>query len=218
MLEPAKEWKAARQTKRMQQVFGVLSRMMGKRERCMYCLDSHGSDIEHFWPKTPYPQRMFVWRNLLLCCAECGRMKGDRFPLEQGIPLLVDPTAEDPWQHLDFDPKTGNLTARYLAELGRFSRKGEATAEVLQLDRREALAAGYLKTWRRLAEAVREYRAGGISSAARLAQELLNEDDHGLLGWCLHGAGVHESPFRELRQDDPEAWRRCAEAVRLPAP
>jgi hypothetical protein len=27
----------------------------------MYCLDSHATDIEHFWPKTPYPQRMFVW-------------------------------------------------------------------------------------------------------------------------------------------------------------
>lgn len=65
----AHEWKTARQTPTLTAVHAVLRQMMGKRERCMYCPDTHGIDIEHFWPKTPYPERMFLWPNMLLCCA-----------------------------------------------------------------------------------------------------------------------------------------------------
>lgn len=120
-------WKTARQTQRMKAVLGVLQQMAGARERCMYCVDSHGSDIEHFWPKSAYPTCAFVWSNMLLCCTECGRLKGDQFPLSQtGQPSLVDPSAEDPWDHLDFDPDTGNLTARYDIASGAPSAKGSA--------------------------------------------------------------------------------------------
>ena len=123
----------------MRSVLETLRRMTGERERWMYCLDSHGSDIEHFWPKTPYPERMFRWVNLLLCCTECGRLKGNRFPLERGEPMLIDPTVEDPWHFLDFEPRTGLITVRFDADSGSYSRKGEVTVEMLRLDRREAL-------------------------------------------------------------------------------
>ena len=109
-LDIEREWKSARKTLPLKAVLASLKGMMGARERCMYCLDSHGTDIEHFWPKTPYPKKMFMWLNLLLCCTECGRFKGDRFPLAEDQPLLIDPTAEDPWLYLDFDPVTALLT------------------------------------------------------------------------------------------------------------
>ena len=89
-----KEWGSARQTKNMGDILSALRQTMGKRERCMYCLDSHGSDIEHFRPKSNYPKRMFRWRNLLLCCTECGRFKGSQFPLNGKRPLLIDPSKE----------------------------------------------------------------------------------------------------------------------------
>jgi uncharacterized protein (TIGR02646 family) len=102
-------WKLARQTQPIKTALDVLRKMAGNRQRCMYCGDSHGTDIEHFWPKQAHPERMFRWLNLLLCCTECGRFKGQVFPLENGSPVLVDPTADDPWQFLDFDPATGNI-------------------------------------------------------------------------------------------------------------
>src|SRR5437870_1894125 len=70
VLDVSVEWKTARQTLGLKGVLATLQRMMGERQRCMYCLDSHGTDIDHFWPKQPYPDRMFVWTNLLLGCAE----------------------------------------------------------------------------------------------------------------------------------------------------
>jgi uncharacterized protein (TIGR02646 family) len=208
----ADEWKAARPTATLGAVLTSLRRMMGDRQRCMYCLDSHGTDIEHFWPKTPYPERMFVWLNLLLCCAECGRFKGDRFPLADGMPLLVDPTAEDPWQHLDFDPTTGNIVARFDVEQDRYSTKGVETVKLLQLDQREAMASGYKKTLRRLSRVVNEVLGQGNPDAATLIAELRDADDHGLLAWCFHGSGRNEAPFCDLRERHPNVWATCAAA------
>ena len=45
-------WKLARKTKTLRKVFDCLVRMAGMRQRCMYCEDSRGTTIEHFWPKS----------------------------------------------------------------------------------------------------------------------------------------------------------------------
>jgi len=132
-LDPTVDWKSARQTQSMSKVLATLHGMTGKRQRCMYCLDSHGSDIEHFWPKAVYPEHMYQWANLLLCCTHCGRLKGHQFPLLGNNPMLVDPTAENPWDSLDFDPLTGNICARFDVQLNAWSTKGEKTV-VPQLD------------------------------------------------------------------------------------
>ena len=212
-LDIEQEWKAARGTRPLKTVFATLKEMMGTRERCMYCLDSHGTDIEHFWPKTPYPEKMFVWPNLLLCCTECGRLKGDRFPLAEDQPLLVDPTAEDPWLHLDFDPITGNVVARFDVRANDWSPKGLKTVEVLQLDRREALATGYRKTFLRLSALVEQSLATGKPTAADLMNALREIDDHGLLGWCFLGSGNIAKPFNTLRKHHPQIWAECVAAL-----
>jgi len=196
----------------MGMVVKTLRAMAGARERCMYCIDSHGSDVEHFWPKGQYPERTFIWSNMLLCCTECGRFKGSRFPLADGQPLLVDPSAEDPWAHLDFDPDTGNLTARY-DPAGQPSAKGETTVDLLQLDRREAMAIGNLRTYRRLSAYVREVLGRGEVDTGQLVYELQQLDDHGLMGWCFGGAGARLAPFDELRRCFPDAWAACAAAA-----
>ena len=213
-LDVQAEWRSARQTNTLTSVLATLRHMMGDRQRCMYCLDSHGTDVEHFWPKTPFPQRMFVWLNLLLCCAECGRFKGDQFPLSNGQPLLLDPTVEDPWLHLDFDPRTGNFVARFDAGRNDYSPKGSQTVDVLHLDRREALAAGCQKTFRRLARSVEEALSQATPSAGSLLTALREADEHGLLGWCFGPSGQNEAPFRDLRERHPALWNACAQAVR----
>lgn len=207
------EWQNARQNAALRSVLVTLKRMMGEHERCMYCLDSHGTDVEHFWPKTPYPERLFLWPNLLLCCAECGRLKGDRFPLAEGQPLLIDPTTEEPWLYLDFDPTTGNVVARFDVDANDWSPQGLKTVEVLQLDRREALAVGYRRTFRRLSAIVQRYLSEGIPNAAGLIAALRDADDHGLLGWCFIGTGQTMPPFSNLRQQQPDAWAVCVSSI-----
>lgn len=179
-----RDWTSARQTKAVGTVLKTLQGMMGARERCMYCVDSHGSDIDHFRPKARNPARAFQWSNMLLCCAECGRFKGSQFPMANRRPLLIDPTAEDPWQHLDFDPDTGNLSARFDMCANDWSAKGTKTVEVLRLDRREAMATGYVRTYRRLAGILHislTLLADNAMTTPELLTALQEADDHGLL-------------------------------------
>lgn len=211
-LQVGKEWDSARKSSIFQTILRVLKSMAGNRERCMYCLDSHGTDIEHFWPKTPYPERMFDWQNLLLCCTECGRLKGERFPLSEIGPLLIDPTAEDPWLHLDFDPTTGNIVARFELRSNSWSAKGLKTVEVFHLDRREAMAAGYRRTYMRLADLVSRYLTGEIPEA-NMVVRLRDADDHGLLDWCFLGSGRNEQPFVTLREQHQKVWKDCVSAL-----
>jgi len=207
------EWSAVRRTRPLRTVVTVLAAMTGRRERCMYCCDSHGTDIEHFWPKANYPDRMFRWPNLLLSCTECGRFKGTKFPVESGVPQLVDPTAEDPWQYLDFDPVTGVVVARYDTTIDSESVRGAETVKVLQLDRREALNDGYLRTWRRLSAVLEAALRQSAPDADDLATALREQDDHSLLGWCFSGTGQNVSPFSQLRTRYPLVWNMCAEAL-----
>lgn len=206
-------WKSSRQTQAMLLVLRTLQSVAGPRHRCMYCLDSEGADMEHFWPKMPYPQHMYQWTNLLLCCTVCGRLKGNRFPVQRGRPQLVDPSLENPWNHLDFDPTTGNLSARYLPSRGRWSPKGQATVDLLQLDRREAVARGYQATLRRLAAHVRLALAAPAVDTAALCASLRADDDHGLLGWCFSVRGAQHAPFSDLQGRDPAAWRHCQRSL-----
>lgn len=91
---------------------------------------------DHYWAQT------YAWENLYLCCPNCNRSKANRFPLEPGStrapananrealrherPMLLDPCADDPDQHLLFsaDGQVSGLTDR-----------GRATIELLDLNR-----------------------------------------------------------------------------------
>ncbi len=207
------EWKSARRTKPLKTALGVLQTMAGNRQRCMYCGDSHGNDIEHFWPKQQHPERMFRWPNLLLCCTECGRFKGKTLPLENGVPLLVDPTAEDPWQFLDFDPATGNIVARFDLAANDWTAKGTKTVEVLHLDCREAFAAGNQLTHRRVKSLVESALQQPAIDSDALMTALREADDHGLLGWYFSGTGQSIEPFARLRQEHAEVWQACLQSL-----
>jgi uncharacterized protein (TIGR02646 family) len=197
----------------MKLVLVVLQKMMGARQRCMYCLDSHGSDIEHFRPKSKYPEHVFDWLNLLLCCTECGRLKGSQFPLgKDDSPLLIDPSEEDPWRYIDFDPVTCNLTARFDLLENDWSKKGIKTVEVLQLDRREALEAGHRATFTRLTSVVQAALTQMIPEQ-QLLEQLKKNDDHGLLGWCFGPTGQAIKPFSELFQSHPDVWAFCCRSL-----
>jgi hypothetical protein len=98
--------------------------------RCMYCEYNEPTDVEHFWPKSEFPEKAFVWENHLLACSACNsNHKRTRFPMDGDSPLLLDPTdgVTDPLDHLQLAPTTG----RYLG----VTRRGEESVEVFGLQR-----------------------------------------------------------------------------------
>jgi len=96
-------------------------------ERCMYCESNEGTDIDHFWPISVAPCRTFDWHNYLLACSACNsNHKRDRFPCQNGRPLLINPAEDEPVDHLALSP-----TGKYVA----ITEEGECSISVFGLDR-----------------------------------------------------------------------------------
>jgi uncharacterized protein (TIGR02646 family) len=205
----------------MAEVAQILGLMSGKRRRCMFCGDSRGTDIEHFWPKIRYRERVFRWDNLLWICAGCNRQEGHQFPLDrQRRPLLIDPTVEDPWDFLYFDGHTGNVTAKYEPSTGRPYTKGVRTVDptILPLNL-EAVTEGRQLARRNLVRAVRRFLSDMVTNAepdvleAELLGALRDNDDYGLALWYFRRDGSTEEPFQTMRASYCEVWDRIARAL-----
>ncbi|WP_067244018.1 hypothetical protein [Streptomyces sp. DSM 15324] len=121
-------------------------------ERCMYCGDGQGTDIDHFEPKSLAPLRTFDWLNHLLACSFCNsNQKRSLFPTApDGSPLLVDPTTEDPLDHLRLVLPLG--TYRGLTDRGR------ACIEVFGLNDRAVLVKGRVDAYERAGIFMRQWR------------------------------------------------------------
>lgn len=137
-------------------VKNTLTSLCSGLRRCMYCEDSCATDVEHHHPRSLYPERTFVWENLLYACARCNTPKGTKFevfssrdgqrlsvsrapsapitPPEPGQPLLLDPRQENPMDFLSLDI-TGTFyffPARSLDALAR--QRADYTIETLKLN------------------------------------------------------------------------------------
>jgi uncharacterized protein (TIGR02646 family) len=135
------------------EIRGVLAAMCSGATRCMYCEDSQSNAIEHFKPKSLYPLETFVWKNYLYSCAICNTHKGNQFivwlnhaeikihelptdqlPLTGGLPLLLDPTTDQPLDFLVLDLlNTFRFTAHPLLNAVD-QRRAEYTIDVLNLN------------------------------------------------------------------------------------
>ncbi|GAA1021406.1 HNH endonuclease [Acrocarpospora pleiomorpha] len=122
------------------EIQAILASMSSGLERCMYCEDSQGTDIEHFRPKSSFPEHTFSWLNYLLACTRCNsNYKRTKFPLDaQNEPLLINPTKDDPSSHLLLSPTTGLYVG--------LDPKGLTTIDVCGLNR-DICTAGRINAW-----------------------------------------------------------------------
>ena len=160
-------WETSTRNKAFEDVQRHLESMATGRTRCMYCEDNQATDIDHFWPKSPYPNKTFEWSNYLLACGHCNsNQKRSQFPLANGLPTLVDPTAQDPTLFMTLLPKSG----RFAPTPG-----GIDTVDVFGLNARQTLRNGRADTWRQLERLVRDVAAAVARADGAAVNRLVRE-------------------------------------------
>jgi hypothetical protein len=174
----------------------TLGEMAPGRERCMYCGDNQGSDVDHFEPLARNPLRTFDWLNHLLACSICNsHFKRDRFPTAaDGSPLLIDPTVDDPLDHLRLSLSAGAYHP--------MTDRGAATIEVCGLNR-PILTRGRQAARSTVERCVRMWDRARTLGDEELAAELVTT--------------VHEQPFADVCQEMLRA-ARAPGAERVLAP
>ncbi|MGW2469571.1 HNH endonuclease [Streptomyces bauhiniae] len=140
--------------------------------RCMYCGDSEGTAIDHFIPIAHDARQVFTWSNHFLACANCNsNEKRDQYPLDpaSGLCLLVDPSREDPLEHISLTLSTGQYSGK--------TKKGTETIRVfgltrpvLEMGRSRAYVRckSMLRDWVRLEEEGRTADAKEVVSSLRM--------------------------------------------------
>ncbi len=135
-----------------------LHEMCGGVRRCGYCEDSMADEVEHIWPKSLYPERVFSWQNYLYACGPCNGPKNNDFrvfargtgdtvdvtrkrndpvvPPIKGDPVLIDPRIDDPLVHLELDIPATFFFVPLEDDDGRSLERAEYTIELLQLNGR----------------------------------------------------------------------------------
>lgn len=201
-------WRARRNTMKNNGVVATLRDMAGWRERCMYCGDSEGCDVEHYRPKSEsnFRQDVFDWVNLLWICQPCNRRKGDRFPIAaNGAPLLLDPTIHRGWDYFDFVPETGYLVCR-VDITGIARKRAEATLDE-QLTRlnHEVILNERKRAARQLARAAKTFLASDRSASdeKEFFSACIDAGYPELCEWFYVLQGSSDQPFRDVIQAFP---------------
>ena len=76
---------------------------------CAYCEEICRGEVEHFRPKSKFPDRVYKWSNWLLACHDCNHAKGEKWPRGG----YVDPCSRTrkgrPELFFRFDTLTGEI-------------------------------------------------------------------------------------------------------------
>ncbi len=196
-----------RNNKAFKEIRATLEKTASGIQHCMYCESGEAGDIEHFWPKSRYPLRAFEWTNYLLACSNCNsNHKRNQFPLDgEGLPLLLDPTVDDPREHLEFLPLTGDYV--------ELSSKGRHSINVFRLGR-ETLKRSRRNAWVSLQELVVRYAAhrnlGDQPRSDDIRRTVCEYPFAGVLDRLLH-LSSHPAAGEFIHQDCLDALARYPE-------
>lgn len=110
--------------------------------KCAYCESKiehiDYPHIEHYRPKSQFPEYCFDWENLLLACTICNgkEFKGANFPLTSTGEPVLNPCEDEPNNFLQFEIEEEEVSeCGYIAIVKPNNERGEITEKTLGLNR-----------------------------------------------------------------------------------
>jgi uncharacterized protein (TIGR02646 family) len=135
--EAEKRFNAARRAKWFTELRKELRAMAGASHTCMYCDHNEPTDVEHFRPKSVFPDKTFSWMNMLWVCTTCNRLKLNSFPPSNCLGAeLIDPVVDSVWDYFILD-EFGTLIKRWDVVLGAYNQRADSTCKYIKIDREE---------------------------------------------------------------------------------
>ena len=87
---------------------------------CAYCEEICQGEVEHFRPKSRFPEQVYLWSNWVFACHDCNHAKGDKWPVNGYVDPCARARSTRPERFFDFDTVSGEILVK--ANLGRGQR------------------------------------------------------------------------------------------------
>ena len=76
---------------------------------CGYCECSCKGEVDHFRPKSRFPESVYEWSNWIFACHDCNQAKGDKWPVVGYVDPCTVSESSRPETYFTFDTKTGEI-------------------------------------------------------------------------------------------------------------
>ena len=79
---------------------------------CAYCERGTKGVVDHFMPKSKFPDLVYIWSNWLFVCNDCNGTKGSRWPVLGYIDPCAEAIQKRPERYFDWDLETGHILVK----------------------------------------------------------------------------------------------------------
>lgn len=100
---------------------------------CAYCEEICRGEVDHFRPKSRYPELVYTWLNWLFACHDCNHAKLHQWPPGGYVDPCARTQAARPERFFTFDTETGEILPKSDLSPGR-RRKAMRTIDDLRLN------------------------------------------------------------------------------------
>ena len=76
---------------------------------CGYCEGIARGEVDHFRPKSLYPELVYYWSNWIFACHDCNHTKLDKWPAGGYVNPCARSRPAHPEQYFRFDTQTGEI-------------------------------------------------------------------------------------------------------------
>ena len=80
---------------------------------CGYCEEKAAfGEVEHFKPKSKFPELVYIWSNWIFSCNSCGNTKNNKWPPGGYVDPCACSTQERPERFFDFNLRNGRIVPK----------------------------------------------------------------------------------------------------------
>ena len=97
---------------------------------CAYCEEFAGGEVEHFQPKSKFPDLVYSWTNWLFVCHECNHSKLDKWPAGGYVDPCAISDSERPEHYFSFNTQSGYITPKRNLPLKSFLKAQETIKDL----------------------------------------------------------------------------------------
>lgn len=140
---------------------------------CAYCEERDKGEVEHFKPKSKFPELVYRWSNWGFSCHNCNQAKSDQWPPHGYIDPCARSSAVRPEAYFAFDTLTGEILPKEGLDPTQ-RNKAQRMIDDLKLNAMHHL--GARRAWLKLIRGAFDAASDNVSTKTKFAEQVAARD------------------------------------------